>query len=75
MLMTLDEMNIIPQSEETTVKSFVLKEKQNLLELKDTLGLQNDGILDTNLMPQFNKAWERSFDRVDKNKNAISDRE
>ena len=50
------------------------KEKQNLLEVKDTLGLMNDGILDTDLMPLINKAWERSFARVDKNKNAISDR-
>jgi len=48
------------------------KAKQNLLELKDTLGLQNNGILDTDLMQLINKAWERSFARVDKNKNAIS---
>ena len=49
-------------------------EKQKLLELKNSLGLQNDGIVDTNLMPIINRAWAKSFARVDKNKNAISDR-
>ena len=50
------------------------KGKQLLLEKKDTLGLHDDGILDTDLMPLINYACDHSFARVDKNKNAISDR-
>ena len=50
------------------------KAKQRLLEDKDTLGLQNDGIVDTDLMPLINEAWEKSFVRVKKNQNAIADR-
>ena len=49
------------------------KAKQRLLEDKDTLGLQNDGIIDTDLMPLINEAWEKSFARVKKNQNAIAD--
>ena len=52
----------------------ITKAKQNLLELKDSIGLQNDGIIDTDLMPLINEAWEKSFARVDKNRNAIADR-
>ena len=57
--------------------SFIMamtKAKQELLALKDSLGLQNDGILDTDLMPLINLAWKKSFARVEKNRNAISDR-
>ena len=50
------------------------REKQKLLEYKDTIGLQNDGIVDTDLMPLVNRAWAESFARVDKNRNAISER-
>ena len=50
------------------------KAKQDLLALKDSLGLQNEGIVDTDLMPLINQAWDKSFARVEKNKNAISDR-
>ena len=52
----------------------ITKAKQNLLELKDSMGLQNDGMVDTDLMPLINEAWEKSFARVDKNRNAIADR-
>jgi len=52
----------------------ITKSKQNLLELKDSMGLQNDGMVDTDLMPLINEAWEKSFARVDKNRNAIADR-
>jgi len=52
----------------------ITKAKQNLLELKDSIGLQNDGMVDTDLMPLINEAWEKSFARVDKNRNAIADR-
>jgi len=50
------------------------KEKYKLLEYKDSLGLQNDGIVDTDLLPLINRAWAESFARVDKNKNTISGR-
>ena len=50
------------------------REKRKLLELKDSVGLQNDGIIDTDLMPLINRAWVESFARVDKNRNAISNR-
>ena len=50
------------------------KAKQDLVALKDSLGLQNEGIVDTDLMPLINRAWDKSFARVEKNKNAISDR-
>ena len=50
------------------------REKQNLLEFKDTIGSQNDGIKDTDFMPLVNRAWAKSFARIDKNRNAISDR-
>ena len=36
--------------------------------------MQNDGIIDTDLMSLINRAWEKSFARVDKNKNATSER-
>ena len=52
----------------------ITKAKQNLLEFKDSIGLQNDGMLDTDLMPLVNKAWDKSFARVHKNRNAIVDR-
>ena len=45
-----------------------------LLEKKDMMGLHDEGIVDTDLMPLINYAWDRSFARVSKNKNAISDR-
>ena len=48
------------------------KAKQNLLVLKDSLVLQNDGIIDTNLRPLINKAWNKSFARVKKNQNTVS---
>ena len=50
------------------------REKQNLLEFKDTIGLQNNGIKDTDLMSLVNRAWAKSFTRINKNRNAISDR-
>ena len=49
------------------------KAKQRPLEDKDTLGLQNDGIVDTDLMQLIHEAWEKSFARVKKNQNAIAD--
>ena len=52
----------------------ITQAKQDLLEKKDALGLYDEGIVDTDLMPIVNSAWKRSFGRVDKNKNAISDR-
>ena len=52
----------------------ITQAKQDLLETKDTLGLYDEGIVDTDLMPIINSAWKRSFGRVDKNRNAISDR-
>ena len=52
----------------------MMKAKQELLALKDGLGLQNDGILDTNLMPLIIIAWNKIFARVDKNRNAIFNR-
>ena len=52
----------------------VTKAKQNLFELKDSIGLQNDGIKETDLMPLINEAWEKSFAHVDKNWNVIADR-
>ena len=52
----------------------ITKAKQDLLELKDSIGLQNDGIVDTDLMPLVNRAWDMSFARVHKNKNAIANR-
>ena len=51
----------------------MMKAKQELLHLKDSLGLQNDRIMDTNLVPLMNQAWNKSFARVEKNRNAISD--
>ena len=52
----------------------ITQAKQDLLETKDTLGLYDEGIVDTDLMPIINSAWKRSFGRVDKNRNAICDR-
>ena len=52
----------------------ITKAKQNLLEMKDSIGMQNAGMIDTDLMPLINEAWEKSFARVDKNRNAIADR-
>ena len=43
------------------------KANQKLLALKDTLGLQNDRIIYTKLMQLINKAWNKSFARVEKN--------
>ncbi len=37
-------------------------------------GIENDGIIDTDLMSLINRAWTKRFARVDKNKNAISER-
>ena len=51
----------------------ITQAKQDLLETKDTLGLYDEGIVDTDLMPIINSAWKQSFGRVDKNRNAISD--
>ena len=36
--------------------------------------MYDEGIVDTDLMSIINSAWKRSFGRIDKNKNAISDR-
>ena len=52
----------------------ITREKQKLLELKDTIGVQNDGMIDTDLMPLINRSWIESFARVDKNRNIISKR-
>ena len=52
----------------------ITQAKQDLLEKKDALGLYDEGIVDTDLMPIVNSAWKRSFGRVEKNRNAISDR-
>ena len=52
----------------------ITQAKQDLLEKKDALGLYDEGIVDTDLMPIVNSAWKRSFRRVEKNRNAISDR-
>jgi len=48
--------------------------KKDLLEKKDELGMHDDGLVDTDLMPLINIAWKQSFSRIDKNKNALSDR-
>ena len=50
------------------------KSKQELLEKKDELGLYDDGLVDTDLMPLINKSWSQSFARVNKNRNALADR-
>jgi len=50
------------------------RSKQELLEKKDELGLYDDGLVDTDLMPLINKSWSQSFARVDKNRNALADR-
>ena len=52
----------------------ITQAKQDLLEKKDAMGLYDEGIVDTDLMPIVNLAWKRSFGRVEKNKNALSDR-
>ena len=38
------------------------------------MGLHDEGILDTDMMSLINYTWDRSFARVQKNKNAICDR-
>ena len=43
-----------------------------MLETRDKLGLGQ--LQDTDLIPMINYAWKHSFARIDKNKNAISDR-
>ena len=48
--------------------------KKDLLEKKDEIGMHDDGLVDTDLMPLINAAWKQSFFRIDKNKNALSDR-
>ena len=48
------------------------KVEQGLLAWKDSIVLQNE-IVDTDLIPLINKAWDKSFARVEKNKNATSD--
>ena len=52
----------------------ITQAKQDLLETKDALGLYDEGIVDTDLMPIINSAWKRSLGRFDKNRNAICDR-
>ena len=52
----------------------ITEAKQNLLEMKDSIGLQNDGMIDTDLMPLINEVWEKIFAQVDKNWNTIADR-
>ena len=47
--------------------------KQQLVEKKETMGLP-PSLIDTDLMPIINMAWQQSFARSDKNKQAISDR-
>ena len=49
----------------------ITQAKQDLLETKDALGLYDEGIVDTHLIPIINSATKRSFGRVDKNHNAI----
>ena len=49
------------------------KAKQKLLEKKELLGLP-PSLTDTDMMPIINYAWNRSFARVDKNQQAITDR-
>ena len=55
-------------------KMAIAKAKQNLLELKESISHQNDGMVDTDLMSLINEAWENCFALVDKNRNAIADR-
>ena len=50
------------------------KVKKEMLEMKDELGMHDDGLLDTNLMPLINTAWQQSFARRVKNLNALADR-
>ena len=50
------------------------KAKKEMLEIKDELGMHDDGLLDTNLMPLINTAWQQSFARRVKNLNALADR-
>ena len=47
--------------------------KKDLLDWKYSLGLQNEGTVDSDLIPLINKAWDESFTIFEKNKNAISD--
>ena len=73
MLQTWDGIHLIPCK--PTAKPLILldghrntmKAKDKLFALKDTLGLQNDRIIDTKLMQMINKAWNKSFVRVEKN--------
>jgi len=48
--------------------------KKELLAKKDEIGLHDDGLIDTDLIPLINTAWKSSFARIDKNKNALADR-
>ena len=48
--------------------------KKDLLEKKDEIGLHDDGLVDTDLIPLINTAWKASFARIDKNQNALADR-
>ena len=48
--------------------------KQELLATKEELGIYDDSLVDTDLIPLINKAWKASFARVDKNRNAHADR-
>ena len=59
-----------------TAPSILLPPKPNRTcwKKKDSLGLYDEGIVDTDLMPIVNSAWKRSIGQIDKNKNAISNR-
>ena len=48
--------------------------KQELLATKEELGIYDDRLIDTDLVPLINKAWKASFAQVDKTKNALADR-
>ena len=48
--------------------------KQELLAKKEELGIYDEGLVDTDLIPLINKTWKVSFTRVDKNWNALADR-
>ena len=48
--------------------------KKDLLEKKDEIGMHDDGLVDTDLIPLINIAWQQSFARILKNRNALADR-
>ena len=52
----------------------ITKVRQNLLEIKDSMGLQNDRMIDKDLMPLLNQMRDKIFERVSKIKNIITER-